>query len=506
MPAVDSPPALELLPLAAIDIGSNSMRLEIGQIRRGRYRRSEYLKQTVRLGAGLDPEGRLTEDAMHRGLECLRGFARHLAGFNPAHLRAVATQTLREAANRNEFLALAEAELGHPIEVISGREEARLIYCGVAALQPSQARRLVIDIGGRSTELILGDGSRPLVAESFPVGSVGLSQRYFEGGRITAAAFRAAQVAAGAHFEELLSTFSPERWTEVLGSSGTIGAVAGILQARGRADACITPAALAELIEHCTAAGHVSHLQLAGLRDDRRAVLPGGLAILYTLAVHFGLTELRPAKGALRHGMLFDLHARLHGSHAGGEPPDVRNATVAEFQARFTCDRQQAARVRSVALALFDMVMPDAEPHHRLELAWVCDLHEIGMAISHHDYHRHSAYLLANLDAPGFSQSQQRRLADLALAQRGGLRKIDALLQRTPAAWQVLCLRLAVIRCHSRLPLQSPQLRLLRRAERAAWLGWHPPLEAADPRTLYLLGEELQEWARGTALQWSMGD
>jgi exopolyphosphatase/guanosine-5'-triphosphate,3'-diphosphate pyrophosphatase len=194
--------------LAAVDMGSNSFRLEIGSLQHGRYRRIDYLKETVRLGAGLDADGMLTEEAVERGLACLRRFAARLAGFAPSLVRAVATQTLREARNRNSFLLRAEAALGFPIEVISGREEARLIYSGVAHLQPSDEPRLVVDIGGRSTELILGEGRIPRVAESFAVGSVRLSMRFFADGRFSAEAFRAAQVAAGAEFEEALQTFS----------------------------------------------------------------------------------------------------------------------------------------------------------------------------------------------------------------------------------------------------------------------------------------------------------
>ena len=178
-------------PLAAIDMGSNSFRLEIGQMPQTRYRRIDYLKETVRLGAGLDSNGMLTEEAAQRGLVCLRRFASRLAGFAPGQVRAVATQTLREARNRNAFLLRAQEALGHPIEVISGREEARLIYAGVAHMQPSDEPRLVVDIGGRSTEMIRGQGRTPQVAESFRVGCVSLSMRFFEGGQITRDGFRA---------------------------------------------------------------------------------------------------------------------------------------------------------------------------------------------------------------------------------------------------------------------------------------------------------------------------
>src|SRR5690349_14803434 len=264
--------------LAAVDLGSNSFRVEIGQVSGGRYRRIDYLKETVRLGAGLDGEGMLVEDAAARGLACLQRFARRLEGFEPSQVRAVATQTLREARNRDLFLARAQQALGRPIEVISGREEARLIYVGVARLQPSSAPRLVIDIGGRSTELILGKGLKPIRAESFQVGSVSLSMRYFGDGRYTERGFREAQVAAGAELEEALEPFAPRHWREALGSSGTVGAVSQVLAANGIDEGRITPQGLRWLIEQCLRAGHMDRLALPGLKDERRPVLGGGLA------------------------------------------------------------------------------------------------------------------------------------------------------------------------------------------------------------------------------------
>ena len=491
--------------LAAVDMGSNSFRLEIGRVVGARYRRVEYLKRTVRLGAGLDADSRLTDEAADRGLACLAEFAAHPQELPRAQVRAVATQTLREARNRDEFLQRAQQVLGLPIEVISGREEARLIYAGVAHLQPSDEPRLIADIGGRSTELVLGQGRRPLAAASFPVGSVGLSMRYFGDGTLTAPAFRAAQVAAGAEFEEVLETFAPGRWAQALGSSGTAGAVSQVLLQAGVTDGRITPQALAWMIERCIEAGHVDRLDIEGLRDDRRAVIPGGLAILYTLLTHFGIEAMLPAKGALRQGVIVDLHERLAAAR-GTRVHDVRDHTVGALQIRFGIDTAQAARVRAVALALHDAVALDDEAQSRRELGWVCDLHEIGMALSHHDYHRHSAYVLSNLDAPGFSQSKQRRMGQLVLAQRGGLRKIEAGLQDLSFAWRVLCLRLAVIRCHARDTGRLPELLLSRRGDRTALLSWRPARVPISPRTLHLLHEEALAWQRAGVLQLDLGD
>ncbi len=484
-------------PLAAVDMGSNSFRLEIGQLQHGRYRRIAYLKETVRLGGGLDANGFLTESAQQRGLECLQRFARRVEGMSPLQVRAVATQTLREARNRNDFLLRAQAALGHPIEVISGREEARLIYAGVAHLQPSSQPRLVVDIGGRSTEMILGLGRTPLAAESFGVGSVSLSMRWFPDGRFTAEAFRRAQVAAGAELEEALEPFAPQHWREALGSSGTAGAVSQVLAASGITDGRITPEGLRWLIERCLEAGHMERLVLPGLREDRRAVIGGGLAILYTLATHFGIAELQPAKGALRQGVIVDLHER-HLGLARERGRDMRDDTVAELQRRFGVDTAQAARVQSVAMALYAQVRePDAadDGEDERELAWACALHEMGQMVSHHDHHRHSAYLMGNVDAPGFSQSQQRRIAELLLAQRGGLRKVEASLATRRFALQALALRLAVIKCHARAEV-NPRALALRMRGGVASLRFTEAWREHHPRTLHLLREEAEAWQR----------
>jgi exopolyphosphatase/guanosine-5'-triphosphate,3'-diphosphate pyrophosphatase len=481
--------------LAAVDIGSNSFRLELGQLHCGRYRRVQYLKRVVRLGADLDENSHLREPGIVRGLECLAEFAKLLKGFPAAHVRAVATQTLREAANRDAFLQRAAPALGYPIEIISGREEARLIYAGVSCLQPSTQPRLVIDIGGRSTELILGAGRSPETAESFAVGSVSLSMRFFADGRLTPEAFRAAQVAAGAEFEEAFAIFTPDRWQEALGASGTAGAVSDVLRASKMTDGRITLQGLAQLIEMAIRAGHVDEVQAPGLKQDRRAVLPGGLCILYTLLAQFGLRELLPAKGALRQGVIVDLQERLEAQQQR-VPHDMRDSSVAELQARFGVDAAQAGRVSSQALALFDQLSAEPDAPARRELGWVCALHELGLVISHHDHHRHSAYVLGHADAPGFSQSQQRRLADLVLAQRGGLRKVEALLRETTSAWMVLCLRLAIIRCHARQDPVDGQWQLQRKGVRNGVLRWRPSAARPNPRTLYLLKEEAQVWAR----------
>lgn len=481
--------------LASIDMGSNSFRLEIAELNKGRYKRVDYLKETVRLGAGLDAQGLLTEEAAQRGLACLARFAQRLKGFAPWQVRAVATQTLREAKNRDAFLTRANRALGYPIEVIAGREEARLIYQGVARLQPSELPRLVIDIGGRSTEMILGRGRLPQRAESFHVGSVSLSLTHFPGGRFTAEGFRAAQVAAGAELEEALMPFARGHWREALGSSGTVGAVSQLLQANEITDGTITPEGLRWCIEQCLAAGHIDELHLPGLKADRKAVLGGGLSILYTLAMQFDIEALRPARGALRQGVIFDLEERIEAAR-NHRLPDPRDAAVRELQQRFRVDTGHADRIRDRALALWQSLQGASrvDGDAARELAWASALHEIGMMVSHHDHHRHSAYLLGHVDAAGFSQSQLRRLATLVLGQRGELIKLAEHLHDKALMAQVLCLRLAVILHHARIDLPA-KLAVLQKGRTRNRLTLPRRWAEQHPRTVHLLQEEARRWA-----------
>jgi exopolyphosphatase / guanosine-5'-triphosphate,3'-diphosphate pyrophosphatase len=485
--------------LAAIDLGSNSCRLEIARLRRGDYKTLAYWKEPIRLGAGLDAEGMLTEAATQRALACLARFGAELKGFAPERVRAVATQTLREAQNRNAFLARAEAALGFPVEVIAGREEARLIYSGVSRLQPSSKTRLVIDIGGRSTELILGQNTQPLKVESFAVGSVGLSVRFFADGRFTKENFRQAQIATAAELEEAVAQFGRKQadppWVEVLGASGTVGAVAQILEASGRApDGRIDADGLRWCIDACIKAGSVQALRLPGLKEERRGVVAGGLCILYTLLSLFGIEAIYPARGALRQGLVFDLGERLKlREHEASK--DLREPTVQAGQVRFGVDSVQAERVRGLALRLHQQLDPEVDAERRLELGWAAAWHEIGMAVSHHDHHRHSHYLITHLDAPGFSQNQLRRMGTLALGQRGGLRKLEFELQEESLLWQLLALRLALIKCHARAPIVERRMRVVRKGRDvtvrmvAGWAETHP-------QALFLLREEANAWLR----------
>lgn len=476
--------------LAAVDLGSNSFRLEIGRYEHGHIQRVEYLKETVRQGNGLDENRNLTPEAMQRGWDCLARFGERLAGFSRTQVRAVATQTLREARNREEFIARGSQVLGYPIDVVSGPEEARLIYQGVARLLPqSDERRLVVDIGGRSTELILGQQFTPHAVASFRVGSVAWSTRYFANGAFTPQAFMAAEIAAKAVLDEALATFRPDGWDVAYGSSGTAGAVGDILTAAGGPEGLITREGLDWLQERLLRAQSADRIRLDGLKDERRAVIGGGISVLRAVFDLLHIEQMQVAQGALRQGALYDLLDR--------EQPgtDLRSTTVHGLMQRFGVEVEHAERVARIACQLFDQAAPTGSERASRKLDWAARLHEIGCRISHSDYHRHGAYILDHTDAAGFAMPELHRLGQLVLGQRGKVRKLDVDLTDAGFALQLLCLRLAVALCHARRDPDTEGLQLQLKGNRfllAARRGW----AAGYPQSAHLLREEMLAWQK----------
>ena len=478
--------------LAAIDLGSNSFRLEIGRFQSGHIERIEYIKETVRQGAGLDENKVLSQAAMQRGWECLARFAERLHGFKKQQVRAVATQTLREAQNRDEFLRNAQAILGFAIEVVSGHEEARLIYQGVSRLLPqSDEKRLVVDIGGRSTEMIIGQGYVASNMESYRLGSVAWSTKYFPKGQFSAAAFKTAEVAAKAVLDQALDSFPPSEWTVAYGSSGTVGAVADALSANGWASGVVTRSGLDWMVDRLIKAGNADQLKMEGVRDDRRAVIGGGVSVLRAVFDLFDIQQMVPAQGALRHGALYDLIDR------DTDGADVRERTVRWLCARFSVDEAQAQRVSAVATALFSQVAAvDAQnERYSQKLAWATRLHEIGTHISHDRSYHHGAYILDNVDAPGFSFPELHRMSQLVLGQRGKLKKLEQSLSDELFAKQLMCLRLAVILCHARQMPEHESVKLVYKAG-AFKLATNPGWSRRYPQSAWLIGEEVLAWQK----------
>ena len=483
--------------MAAVDLGSNSFRVEIGRFDHGQINRTEYLKETVRQGNGLDDDRNLTPEAMQRGWDCLARFGERLAGFKKSQVRAVATQTLREARNREEFLARAHKILGFPIDVISGREEARLIYQGVAHMLPqSDERRLVVDIGGRSTEMIVGKGLDAHAMESYRVGSVAWSMKYFPDGQFSARAFEMAEVAAKAVLDEAVNTYRASNWNVAYGSSGTIGAVGDVLAASGRPAGLVTREGLDWLLDRLVKAQSTDRLKIDGMKDDRRAVIGGGVSVLRAVFDLLDIEQMQAAQGALRHGVLYDLLDREQ--HLS----DLRSTSVQRLAAKFGADTVQAQRVSKVAQQLFAMTNADwpVLEKERLErkLHWAAQLHEIGSQISHSDYHKHGAYILDNADAPGFSLPELHRLSLLVLGHRGKLRKLEVDFEDRLFIVQLLCLRMAVILCHARRDpdLKGLQFELGPDQSKTFVLTCRPGWAEAFPQSAWLLREEVIAWQK----------
>jgi exopolyphosphatase / guanosine-5'-triphosphate,3'-diphosphate pyrophosphatase len=483
--------------LAAVDLGSNSFRLEIGRYDRGQINRIEYLKETVRQGNGLDGDRNLTPEAMQRGWDCLARFGERLAGFKKSQVRAVATQTLREARNRDEFLTRADKTLGFPIDVISGREEARLIYQGVAHMLPqSDERRLVVDIGGRSTEMIVGKGLEARNMESYRVGSVAWSMKYFPDGQFSTRAFDSAEIAAKAILDEATNFYRTSAWDVAYGSSGTIGAVSDVLSAAGWTPGLVTREGLDWLLDRLVKAQSADRLKIDGMKEDRRAVIGGGVSVLRAVFDLLDIRQMQAAAGALRHGVLYDLLDREEGV------TDLRSKSVDRLAGKFGVDTVQAQRVSKVAQHLFLRLsthLPSPETDRFLrKLQWAAQLHEIGCHISHSDHHKHGAYILDHADVPGFALPELHRLSLLVLGHRGKLRKLEVDFEDRSFIQQLLCLRIAVILCHARRDPDLQGLRLEPGGEpgRLFVLNYRSGWAEAFPQSAHLLREEVLAWQK----------
>lgn len=469
--------------LAAVDLGSNSFHLLVARAAGGVIYPLDAVREPVRLGAGLGPDKRLDRATQARALEALGRIGERLRGMPRDAVRAVGTNALRVAKNAPQFLREARRVLGFPIEVIAGREEARLIYLGVVhTLPPAAHRRLVVDIGGGSTELIIGAGLEPQLTESLYIGCVSASLRFFPDGRVDKPRMKAAEMAARQELAAVAGAYRARGWQEAIGASGTVRAIEAILLAQGWTDEGITREGVERLRALLIKLEHADPDRIAGLRPGRAPVLPGGVAVLGALLDELGVERLGIAEGALRHGVLYDLLGRV-------EQRDVRATTVAQLIERYHVDPAQGERVRALALRIHEQLEPRrAGPEHeadRLLLGWAALLAEIGLAIEHSQYHKHSAYLLAHADLPGFSRLEQARLARLVLAHRGKLAKLrDEDLEESD--WRmVFALRIAALLLRRRADIELPPLHVRASEEGfsialpADWLQRNPLSAAA---------------------------
>ncbi|MBP9955989.1 exopolyphosphatase [Geopseudomonas guangdongensis] len=406
----------EAFPLiAAIDIGSNSIHMVLARVDQGEIRLLERLGEKVQLAAGIDEQRNLDEAAMTRGLDCLRRFAQLINGLPQGAVRIVATNALREARNRAVFIRRAEELLGHQVEVVSGREEARLIYLGVShSLPDAGGKRLVVDIGGGSTEFIIGERFDSLLRESQQMGCVSYTKRFFADGKLSLARYAQAYTAARLELMGFEQAIRRHGWAEAIGSSGSIRAIGQALKTAGQSNGEITPAGLAWLKRKILKADSLAALAIDGVKPERQGILPAGLAILEATFDALDIQSMQHTEGALREGVLYDMIGRQ--SHE-----DVRERTLSALMERCHVDLEQAARVEAKAQSILAKVGAAwglNDDWHRELLGWAARVHEVGLDIAHYHYHKHGAYILEHADLAGFSRIDQQMLALLVRGHR----------------------------------------------------------------------------------------
>ena len=419
---LNSPMTAKPQEIAAIDLGSNSFHMVIARVVNGALQVLGRLKQRVHLADGLDQNNVLSEEAMQRGLDCLALFAERLQGFPADNVTIVGTHSLRQAVNAEEFLQRAAELIPYPIEIISGQEEARLIFMGVEHTQPEKGRKLVIDIGGGSTELVIGEDFEPLLAESRRMGCVSFAQLFFREGEINRSNFKRARLAAAQKLETLAWQYRLQGWQYALGASGTIKATHEVLVEMGEKDGLITAERLEMLATEVLKFKNFSALSLPGLSEDRQSVFVPGLAILCGVFDALAIKELRLSDGALREGVLYEMEGRFRHQ-------DIRSRTAKSLADHYNIDREQARRVLETTEALYTQWLAQnpslAQPQLESLLKWASMLHEVGLSINHSGMHRHSAYILQNSNLPGFTQEQQTLLSTLVRFHRKAIRLDD---------------------------------------------------------------------------------
>ncbi|HGO5814244.1 TPA: exopolyphosphatase [Mannheimia haemolytica] len=486
---------------AAIDLGSNSFHMIVARIVNGSIQVLSRIKRRVRLAEGLDENRVLSQEAIARGVDCLSLFAKRLQGFSAENVKVVGTYTLRRAINNQDFLEQAKAVFPYPISIISGQEEARLIYSGVSHTQPETGKKLVVDIGGGSTEITIGENFNPIRAESRHMGCVSFAKRFFPQGKLTIELFDNAYQLAMEKIEDLMWEYQELGWEHALGSSGTIKTVHQVLIANGYRDGLITEPRLQKLIDLCLEFNSLHDIKIRGLLEERADVLVPGLAILLALFHTFKIETLRYSNGALREGVMYGLEKSF-------QVVDIRQRTAEALVEQFDLDKKQAARVEKTAFVLFDQIRGWKNRRQvddfRSMLKWTSLLHEIGIVVNHNNVHRHSAYLIANRDLPGFDFEQQTLLSVLMRYHLKGFKRSDIRSINRYQYRDVLTLvrlfRLAVILNRSRQATIEPkQLRLT--IENNQWnLQFNQGFLANNPLVLADLEEEQKTLATNELL------
>ena len=472
--------------IAAVDLGSNSFHMVVARYSHGQLVIIDRLREVVRLAAGVGDDGRIDKDVAARALACLERFGQRLRDMHARNVRVVGTNALRISRRKQAFLERARDALGFPIEIVSGMEEARLIYSGVAHNLPNElGRRLVVDIGGGSTEIIIGERYEPLELESLQMGCVSLSQRFFGDGRLSAKRIERARLAARLELEPIQAAFQRRGWERAVGSSGTVRVIADSIREIDPAASNVTPEGLELLLKRLAESGSLRELDLDAVSEERRPVFPGGTVILAEIIAALGIAQMRFVEGALRDGLLYDMVGRMTRS-------DARERTVGSMQRRYHVDIEQAERVEATAMAFLNQLKTAwglDDPLAELSLKWGARLHEIGLDVAHNGYHRHGAYLLENADMPGFAREEQQLMARLVGSHRRKftLERLEDLIPPWDrlAIYLIVLLRLAVLLHRGRSAVALPNIELAARGRTlelrfpARWLNEHP-LTIAD--------------------------
>jgi len=466
--------------LAAVDIGSNSFHLVVARYERGQLQVIDRLREAVRLAAGLGDDGSLSADKRRQALACLAQFGQRIAHLPDDRVWAVGTNTVRKLKSPRTFLIAAESALGHPIEIVSGREEARLIYLGVAhGIPESGKRRLVVDIGGGSTEFIIGERFSPIERESLQMGCIATTLKYFPDGAVTRRRYDDARTAIALELQQFAAEYKARGWKECWGSSGTIKAIGDIAHKLGEKDGSITRAVMDEIRDAMVKAGQVDAIKLPTLSDERRSVIAGGAVILHSVIETLGVKSMQACETAMREGLLWDMVGRA-------EHSDPREATIQALCQRYSVDETHAERVERSALTMFDAVAAawGLDESHRNWLHFAARVHEVGLAIAHSQHHQHAEYVLANSDLAGFTRLEQQVLATVVRGHRRGVpvNALKALPARAApfAERLVILLRLAALLHRSRVDERVPKLaieggeRTLRLSLPDRWLQSHP--------------------------------
>jgi len=480
--------------LAAVDLGSNSFRLQVARVEGDQLYMLDGLREPVRMAAGLTSDKHLDTDSQQRAFDALARIAERLRDLPRQAVRAVGTNTFRVAKNAADFIPQAEHILGFPIEVIAGHEEARLIYIGVAhGLPQSPDNRLVIDIGGGSTECIIGNGFTPLKLESLYMGCVSFSARFFPDGKITKQNLKQAELAARIEFQTITSDYAGQ-WREAVGSSGSAKAIAEVLEQNGYSKGGITREGIDKLRSRLLDAGDMQKMNLQGLRQDRIPTFSGSFAIMYAAFQELKISRMDVAQGGLREGVLYDMLGRFHNN-------DMRDVTVKQFMQRYHVDTKQAMRVGRLAQELAKQFLGGSiDESTFLLIGWIGCLHEIGISVAHSGYHKHTAYILTYADMPGFSRKEQARLSLLAMSQRGKLSKLQGQLKNTEDLILAMSLRLSVLFYRSRSDIELPSFKGKCSGTKFN-LKIDPEWLAQNPLTETELQDEVKQWkGLGTSL------